>query len=131
MMKGTIVLHCFTASHNFSGVGRYKELSPDSQVIHRDHWHRVKGGHGPHFFSPEKAWLGMCRSVRAASNAVQCSGWGPQAGRACTHTPSTTEFSLFKENLVHAAHKWPWLHYCEDSDSVFCFTCIQLSFTGH
>ena len=21
--------------------------------------------------------------------------------------------------------KWPWLHYCEDSDSVFCFTCMK------
>ena len=21
--------------------------------------------------------------------------------------------------------KWPWLHYCEDSDSVFCFTCMM------
>ena len=21
--------------------------------------------------------------------------------------------------------KWPWLHYCEDSNSVFCFTCMK------
>ena len=21
--------------------------------------------------------------------------------------------------------KWPWLHYCENSNSVFCFTCMQ------
>ena len=66
--------------------------------------------------------------------AARCSSVDHETIANKPHQPRTFSFPKREFGVTTVARrsfqpswfdKWPWLHYCEDSDSVFCFTCMK------